>query len=762
MEDIALLGLGIDSGPITRGTASLREFENQAGRTEGAAKGLEQTTALLTKAMGLLGIALSATELVRMTAVWTDLNSRIRNAVSAHESAVSVMDRIDEMARRTYSSLEQTADSYLRNATALTQLGYSTAEQLDLTEALNNALVVSAIKGEAAESIMTAWSKAMALGALNGDNLNTIIMSSDRLAKALADSMGISVLELRKFGEEGKITGDKMFGVTTQLEALRAEAEAMPATIVDAGTLLGNALLSTVGRIDEALGASTAIAEAMIAFGDNIEMLVPVIGGLAAVLVTALVPGLVSATLAVVAFAASPLGLLTIGIGALAAVLTNEWNQHRLAAAAAREHASALTLNESAMVTAKTASKEFREALRDQITDQLAAADAALAEAEAQKTAAQSKLAAANLLASGMGAIGTLFGIVSPDQVLTRQQENEAAIMGAWQATVDEASSRVADFRAQLAELNEIMTTPPGEDDDANRPDDPTKSQVKALKAYDDLIAATERRVSALQSEAEALGLTAVEAQNLTNLHELMAEAEATGVEMTDARIEQLITLSERLTDAQLTLEGLHMALENRTPWETMAEEIERLNELLERGKIGTDDYVAGMGVAIEEMVSKYASGANDVIDNVEKLTDALGLQGKEAFEVQKALGIARAVVSGAESITHSFNAGTAIGGPPLGFAFAGIAAAATAAQIGALMSTSYQSKSVPGAAGGGGSATAAAPVQAPAQEDSRALHIYLQGGSAARYTSDDIAEIVAGYNDLVKDGGPRINVQTV
>src|SRR5690606_41114887 len=96
---------------------------------------------------------------------------------------------------------------------------------------------------------MIAWSKAMALGKLSGDNLNTIIQSGGRLAEALAASMGVSTNQLRKLGREGKITTSAMYGVTSQLAKLREEADSMPATVGDAVQLLKDAMLQwEIGR----------------------------------------------------------------------------------------------------------------------------------------------------------------------------------------------------------------------------------------------------------------------------------------------------------------------------------------------------------------------------------------------------------------------------------------------------------------------------------------------------------------------------------
>jgi tape measure domain-containing protein len=221
--------------------------------------------------MGVLGLALGTQALIGMTAAWTDLNSRVFNAAGSVEKGSAVMERLVSVANRTYSSLDQTAEGYLQNAQALSAMGYSTQQQLDLTEALNNSLVISATRGDKARSVMDAWSKAMAGGKLSGDNLNTIIQSGGRLSKALADSMGISVNQLRQWGSEGKITTDVMYGVTSQLETLRAEADKMPATIQDGITKLGTAMLKFVGEADKAAGVSSSLAESLLELAKAID-----------------------------------------------------------------------------------------------------------------------------------------------------------------------------------------------------------------------------------------------------------------------------------------------------------------------------------------------------------------------------------------------------------------------------------------------------------------------------------------------------------
>ncbi len=269
--DIAALGLEVRSDGVVVASDRLKKFEQDAGRAERATDAMARAMRALTPLLTAAGAALGVSALIRYANTWTDLTSRVANAVGGQEAAINVMGRLATMARRTYSSLGQTADSFLLNATALKELGYSTEQQLDLTESLNNALVISGAKGERATTVLNAWSKAMSLGKLSGENLNTVLSMGDRVTKALADSMGVSTLELRKMGAEGKITTDKMYGMTSQLQKLRDEADAMPATIGDAFLLIGNSLLEFVGRVDKAVGTSSTISEALIGVADAIK-----------------------------------------------------------------------------------------------------------------------------------------------------------------------------------------------------------------------------------------------------------------------------------------------------------------------------------------------------------------------------------------------------------------------------------------------------------------------------------------------------------
>lgn len=244
----------------------------------------------LTAPLAGIGAALGVDQLRKMTDTWTDMTSRVNLAAGSIDKGTEVMGRLGEMARRTYSDLSQTAESYLSNATALRELGYNTDESLNYTEALNNALVVSGAKGDRAARVIDALAKAMATGKLQGDNLNTVTESGGRVAEALAAGLDTTVGGLRKLGSQGKITGnDIVRGLSSQMETLRQEAADMPATIGDGFTLLNNALLQYVGNADSAAGVSAKISEALVMIADNFDKVADGALQVAAVIAGALV-----------------------------------------------------------------------------------------------------------------------------------------------------------------------------------------------------------------------------------------------------------------------------------------------------------------------------------------------------------------------------------------------------------------------------------------------------------------------------------------
>lgn len=278
---------------------------------------LRSSTAISNAFKGIGG-AMLISKIQGMADAWTDYSARVGLAIKEMDMAPVVMERLYDMAQRTYSAFDQTAESFLSNASTLQALGRNTKEALDYTEALNNALVVSGAKAQRAETVQNALSKAMAGGKLAGQNLNTIIEQGGRVAEALAEELGVSTLELRKLGADGKITSDVIYNaLTKRMQELREEAEAMPATISDGFQQVANAVQRYIGQLDQASGTSAAFAEALVFMATHFDSIMAAATVAGVALTAQYIPALAKVVLSQAAVVATnPFLLLVTAISA--------------------------------------------------------------------------------------------------------------------------------------------------------------------------------------------------------------------------------------------------------------------------------------------------------------------------------------------------------------------------------------------------------------------------------------------------------------
>ncbi|MFC3338824.1 phage tail tape measure protein [Paracandidimonas soli] len=289
--DIATLALAIDSRQTVSATSNLDKMtaagekaERQFGGVEKGAKraASEINTvdrAALSVGKSLVGIgaaaavAFGSSAVTRYADAWSDMQSRVGAAIKNMDAAPAMMRRIVDIANASYSPLAQTVEIYGRNVAVLRDLGRSSTEAADFTEALNHALVITATKGEQAASVQNALSKAMAVGKLSGDGLETVLANGGRVAEALAKSLGTNVNGLRGMAAQGKITADVIAkALIGSLDELRKEADEMPGTIGDAFARVQTNITEFVGRIDKASGVSSAMAKSIFSFADGIRV----------------------------------------------------------------------------------------------------------------------------------------------------------------------------------------------------------------------------------------------------------------------------------------------------------------------------------------------------------------------------------------------------------------------------------------------------------------------------------------------------------
>lgn len=300
--DIAQLGVEVKTDGLRKASVALEGFKKDADKATGAtdkftkaqqaaspaSSGFARSVSTLRSGLaGLVG-ALGVGVFIKISSEMTDFRARLERVTGGAEQGAAAMDRLQQMAKRTYSSFSQTAEGYLQTEGALRSLGYTTEQTMNFVETLNNALVVSGSKGDRAASVMDALQKAMAVGKLSGENLNSVLANGGRITELLADHLGLTTNQLRDAGAQGKITGQVLYeALAGNMQKIREEAENMPATIMDGLTQIGRAFGELVDKFNQQTGAGEKVAAALLWVADNMETIakwaaVLAVGGLVA------------------------------------------------------------------------------------------------------------------------------------------------------------------------------------------------------------------------------------------------------------------------------------------------------------------------------------------------------------------------------------------------------------------------------------------------------------------------------------------------
>lgn len=253
----ALRAQNAANGLANRIGRSFNALGNSGRALGGVLSSLSGPLALLTGAGGAAGLVAIADEAKSITA-------QLKLATAQTGSFAQAQEDVARIAAGTRGGLAETASLYGNFVRATTEMGKSQADASRATETFAKALKIGGADANAAASATLQFGQALASGVLRGDEFNSIMEASPRIARLLADSLGIPIGQLRSMAEEGKLTSDVLFNALTNrkyTEALDAEFQQLPVTFGEAMTLVHNASIATFGAFDDGGQFSTALAD---------------------------------------------------------------------------------------------------------------------------------------------------------------------------------------------------------------------------------------------------------------------------------------------------------------------------------------------------------------------------------------------------------------------------------------------------------------------------------------------------------------------
>ena len=259
----AQLGVSQQAAPMIQ---KLREAEAAASGVGGAA-GIAKTALLgFVGAFGIQQVVQLIKGFLNTADAVTNLNTQLAIATGSTREAAKVYGDLFQIAQRSRVEFVELGKTYAQISRASQDFGLSTRDTLRVTETLAKAITISGVSASSASAALVQLSQGLASGTLRGEELNSIMENTPRIARALADGLGVGIGKLREMGKEGELTGEKVAAALLKAsQSVDAEFGKATLTVGQSMTVLENASVDLAGRLDKLTTASGSTATNILA-----------------------------------------------------------------------------------------------------------------------------------------------------------------------------------------------------------------------------------------------------------------------------------------------------------------------------------------------------------------------------------------------------------------------------------------------------------------------------------------------------------------
>lgn len=236
----------------------------------------------LSNAIKSLGLSvasfLSVQKIVEISDQYRQLSSRLSIVVAETESFTGIQQELYEIAIRTRQPLENIYNLYTRLAQAVPDSQKGQYNLLEITESINQALAITGEGSAQAASAVLQFTQAAASGfQSSGAEINTLLDTAPRLAKALQNSFGDGRKSLKQLSEEGSLSLDRIFlglqKTSGQAQILQEEFDKTATTVGQALSNLKTSFTQFIGNNEGVSTATKVLAMEIQALADVFETL---------------------------------------------------------------------------------------------------------------------------------------------------------------------------------------------------------------------------------------------------------------------------------------------------------------------------------------------------------------------------------------------------------------------------------------------------------------------------------------------------------
>ncbi len=247
-EFLISLGFQVNESSKKKAESGITEFKNFAK-----------------KAIGVIGISLSLSNINQLLEEWNQVNKVLNNVNTNLASAFDVQNYVTEAANAcgmAYTSMADTINSIVRNSNSFLKTAEDAA---DFLTTANQLFQVSGMTTEQISSLDSALSSCFTSGFVSAGAFNTIMNESPELVSMLSEELGISEQRVKALGLAGEIQLTQL-NKTLQdnAETIAEQYEALPMTISQAITEIKNMWGTWLEQLNETYGITDKIARFLV------------------------------------------------------------------------------------------------------------------------------------------------------------------------------------------------------------------------------------------------------------------------------------------------------------------------------------------------------------------------------------------------------------------------------------------------------------------------------------------------------------------
>lgn len=199
------------------------------------------------------------------------LQSRINLYTQSQAESNAVFAQLQTIANNAGTSLQDTANTFARFASAGKDMGVTNDQVLKLISNLQTMARVSGASSQEASAAIYQLSQSFASGRLQGDEFRSVSEQLPVVLDTLAKKLNVTRGELRQMATDGKLNSDVLLMLAGDFSDLDAQAAKLPRTVEQASAALLNNLGVAADALNDKLGISQGLAKSIDGINQALE-----------------------------------------------------------------------------------------------------------------------------------------------------------------------------------------------------------------------------------------------------------------------------------------------------------------------------------------------------------------------------------------------------------------------------------------------------------------------------------------------------------